>query len=707
MKKEYDIMQNTYSFFRKSQLLISTAVGKIINISYFVDIVGLTYYKYLLVYIIGLIILERNPNMTRISKRMRFCVEDSLYRMLNFMTLPLRALSTFLIAYISKTRKTPGYLIIDDTVISKKYSKKIGYTGYAWSSSDNCVVLLWSDGNRKIPVSFLLWRPRSKTKHYKTKLDLSRQLVCDNIEFCRSCDYLVFDSWYCSKKFLSIMKNLGIPCVSRLTRNRNVIFKGQKMKVTDFAKDSFSRVNLPGFGDILLCCVKINKALNYLVSTDPELTFKEVKRRYKSRWVVEEYFRITKQCLGLQACQCRRDKAVVNHITLVFLAYLVLEITSKQLKINHYQAKSKLQDKFYGWKIRYNRDGKKGKKQVVFGLLADEDGDPISIEVFRGNTSDPKTVEAQIDKLKGRFACEHVALVGDKGMIRGPQTMAINEANLNYITGITKAEIRTLLKDEVLQLELFDVDVCEVTETRSGVRYILRRNPTRAEEIARNRRSKIDAVEKKIAKANLHLKEHSRAKAATQIKNLNAYVEKLKIDKYIAIFANESTRTLSLRVDGEKMRDGAKLDGCYVIKTDLPNEAADAKTIHKRYKDLALVEKSFRTMKGMLEVRPIFVRKANRTRAHFFVAMLAYKIERYLRKSWKDLDMTVGEGIRMLSTITGIVLTIGNQRIVRVPDPNSLCLQLLSKINAVLPEILPCKEVYLDTRKKLHQCRKS
>ncbi|MCD4784769.1 MAG: transposase [Candidatus Eremiobacteraeota bacterium] len=229
MKKEFVIMQNTYSFFRKSQLLISTAVGKIVSIPCLIDIVGLTYYKYLLVYIIGLIILERNPNMTRISKRMRFCVEDSLYRMLNFMTLPLRALSTFLIAYISKTRKTPGYLIIDDTVISKK----IGYTDYAWSSSDNRVVLLWDNGNRKIPVSFLLWRTRSKTKHYKTKLDLARQLVCYNIKFCISCDYLVFDSWYCSKKFLSILKNLGIPCMSRLTRNRNVIFKGQKMKVTD------------------------------------------------------------------------------------------------------------------------------------------------------------------------------------------------------------------------------------------------------------------------------------------------------------------------------------------------------------------------------------------------------------------------------------------------------------------------------------------
>jgi len=355
----------------------------------------------------------------------------------------------------------------------------------------------------------------------------------------------------------------------------------------------------------------------------------------------------------------------------------------------------------------YNRDGKKGKRQVVFGLLADEDGEPVSIEVFNGNTRDPETVEAQIEKLKERFGCKHLALVGDKGMIRGPRITTIGEAKLNYITSITKAEIRTLLKEEVLQLELFDVDVCEVIETRSGIRYILRRNPTRAREIANSRQSKIESVEKKIAKANLYLKEHARAMTATQVKNLNPYIKKLRIDKFITICEDESTRSVSLQVDEEKMREAGKLDGCYAIKTDLPTKAADAKTVHKRYKDLALVEKSFRTMKSILEVRPIFVRKANRTRAHFFVAMLAYKIERFLRKSWADLDITVSEGIKLLSTITSLVLTIGDQRIVRVPKPNPRCLQLLSRINVVLPEILPCKEVYLDTIKKLNQCRKS
>ncbi|MCD4785278.1 MAG: hypothetical protein K8T10_15785 [Candidatus Eremiobacteraeota bacterium] len=107
-------------------------------------------------------------------------------------------------------------------------------------------------------------------------------------------------------------------------------------------------------------------------------------------------------------------------------------------------------------------------------------------------------------------------------------------------------------------MELFDVDVCEVTDTRDGVRYILRKNPYRGDEMARNRQSKIDAVEKKVARANLFLKEHSRAKATTQIKNLNTYVEKLKIDKYITALADDSTSILSLRIKEEKIRDVGK-----------------------------------------------------------------------------------------------------------------------------------------------------
>ena len=126
----------------------------------------------------------------------------------------------------------------------------------------------------------------------------------------------------------------------------------------------------------------------------------------------------------------------------------------------------------------YNRDGKRGKKQIVIGLLCDGAGEPLSIEVFTGNTSDPKTLAPQIRKAAERFGARGVTFVGDRGMIKSGQIEALGEERFHYITAITKAQIRTLLKDQVIQLDLFDRDLAEV-EANDGLRYILRRNPAR------------------------------------------------------------------------------------------------------------------------------------------------------------------------------------------------------------------------------------
>ena len=130
----------------------------------------------------------------------------------------------------------------------------------------------------------------------------------------------------------------------------------------------------------------------------------------------------------------------------------------------------------------YNRDGKKGKKQIVIGLLTDEEGWPITVEVFAGNTQDPKTFKAQIDKMVQRFGVKQVTWVGDRGMIKTVQISDLKEAGFHYITAITKPQIEALLKTELLQLSMFDEDLLEVTTEE--VRYIVRRNPQRAEELA-------------------------------------------------------------------------------------------------------------------------------------------------------------------------------------------------------------------------------
>ena len=130
----------------------------------------------------------------------------------------------------------------------------------------------------------------------------------------------------------------------------------------------------------------------------------------------------------------------------------------------------------------YNRDGKAGKKQVVIGLLCDEEGTPVSVDVFAGNTPDMTTLAAQITKVARRFGCDRVTFVGDRGMIKSRQIADLARAGFHYITALTKPQVERLLKDTVLQLALFTAQVCEVEH--KDIRYIVRRNPLRAEEVA-------------------------------------------------------------------------------------------------------------------------------------------------------------------------------------------------------------------------------
>ena len=353
----------------------------------------------------------------------------------------------------------------------------------------------------------------------------------------------------------------------------------------------------------------------------------------------------------------------------------------------------------------YNRDKKKGKQQIVYGLLTDQEGEPLAVEVFKGNTKDNKTVKTQIEKIKKRFGCRYVTFVGDKGMIKSDQIEELTDAEFNYITSITKDQIRTLIKGEILQLSLFDEKLCEVEDPEKNIRYILRRNPYRVEEIKQQREDKISSIKQKVEKSNHYLSLHKRAKADLQVRELNNYIEKLKLNRCIKI-KKEDFRKLKIDIDTQELEEMSKLDGCYVIKTNLPKEAADKELIHARYKALAEIEWAFRIEKSELEVRPFYVRKKGRTSAHFLIALLAYKIQRHLSKCWKDIDFTVPECIEALKTITTLVTTIGNAKTITVPKPNKLCKEILDRIDVKLPEVLPYKEVKVVTRKKLKDNRK-
>ena len=355
----------------------------------------------------------------------------------------------------------------------------------------------------------------------------------------------------------------------------------------------------------------------------------------------------------------------------------------------------------------YNRDGKKGKRQIVIGLLCNEAGVPLSVEVFTGNTQDPKTFAPQIKKVAERFGSQGVTFVGDRGMIKSQQIEQLGSApyGFHYITAITKPQLEKLLKEKVIQLDLFEQELAEV-KTIEGLRYVLRRNPARALEIQKSRQDKLKALKKELAKQNQYLKEHPRSVVEVSLRRVKDRSKQLKISDWALLAA--AAREIKLTVEDDILTEEAKLDGCYVLKTDLSEAAATKEIIHNRYKDLALVESAFRTSKTVeLELRPIHVRLATRTRGHVFVVMLAYRIIQELAIRWQHLDVTIQEGINELSTLCATELIInGEKQCNQIPQPRGSVRKLIEAANVRMPEALPCRGIIVTTKKKLTSRRK-
>jgi hypothetical protein len=352
----------------------------------------------------------------------------------------------------------------------------------------------------------------------------------------------------------------------------------------------------------------------------------------------------------------------------------------------------------------YNRDGKKGKLQIVIGLLCDEDGHPVSIEVFPGNTQDPRTVASQVEKLKGRFGVTAITFVGDRGMLKGQQVEDLAQHGFHYITAITKPQIDKLLRTGTLQMDLFDQEVAEVL-TEEGIRYVLRRNPMRAQEMRDTRHAKLATLQAHVAKQNQYLIDHPRANAQGALQKLVARAEKLRIAAWVELTVAERAMTLTIKEDAQT--EAAKLDGCYVLKTDLTPTQAPKELVHDRYKELASVEHAFRTCKtAHLEVRPIFLRREERTRAHALVVMLAYQIIRYLASCWSAFDVTVAEGLHALTTLCLVEVAPKNAPSYHcLPTPRDAIARLLHSADITLPKAFSLSGTRVSTKKKLQSER--
>src|SRR5215472_14679249 len=276
----------------------------------------------------------------------------------------------------------------------------------------------------------------------------------------------------------------------------------------------------------------------------------------------------------------------------------------------------------------YSRDGKKGKLQIVYGLLCAADGCPVAVEVFAGNTADPMTLATQVDKLKQRFGLSRVVLVGDRGMITSARIgEELRPAGLDWITALRAPQIRALLDASAFQLSLFDErDLAEIMAPDfPGERLVVCKNPLLAAERSRKREDLLRATETAFGQLKDKI-----ARAAGRIEN------RYKLAKHfdIAIAADG----FSFHRNQARIAAEARLDGLYVIRTSLEANALAADNVVGAYKSLARVERAFRSLKTVdLHIRPIHHWLAARVRAHVFLCMLACHLEWHMRERLKPI----------------------------------------------------------------------
>ena len=285
--------------------------------------------------------------------------------------------------------------------------------------------------------------------------------------------------------------------------------------------------------------------------------------------------------------------------------------------------------------IGHARDGVKGRLQIVYGLLCSPTGVPIAIEVFEGNTADPKTLTTQIEKLKTRFGLSRVALVGDRGMLTSARIRdELRPAHLDWISALRAPQIKALVEANAIQLSLFDEqNLFEITHPDyPGERLVCCHNPVLAGERARKRTELLAATEEELAKiaaAASRARRPLRGKDKIALR-VGKVRDKFKMAKHFDFEITEDTFTFTRKTD--QINAEAALDGIYVLRTSLPEHALGRDDVVLRYKGLEDVERFFRTMNTELDVRPIRHRLAGRVRAHMFLRMLSYYISWHMKQ---------------------------------------------------------------------------
>ena len=311
----------------------------------------------------------------------------------------------------------------------------------------------------------------------------------------------------------------------------------------------------------------------------------------------------------------------------------------------------------------YNRDRKKGTKQVVIGLICNGEGCPVACEVFKGNTNDSSTVMDQVEAIRTRYALQSFTLVGDRGMVTQQRFEAIRKiGGITTITALTHRQLKGLQDREVVQLELFDErNIVEITDPEDPEqRYCLCRNPNSAKDESATRERLIELTIAGLEQIAVY-------KQATTTEKLGARVgrllEKYKMGKFIdweIIAADGPVRSrghqLQWMLNEEKRDAEAALDGCYIIRTDVSAERMTTDQVVQTYKSLGDVERAFRNLKTVqIEIRPVCHKKDDRIRAHVFLCMLSYYVQWHMLKRLQPLFDSDGTGEHSRWTFQAVI----------------------------------------------------
>ncbi len=289
----------------------------------------------------------------------------------------------------------------------------------------------------------------------------------------------------------------------------------------------------------------------------------------------------------------------------------------------------------------YSRDGRKGKMQIVFGLLCNDEGCPVAVEVFEGNTADPGTLSVQIDKIRNRFGLSRIVLVGDRGMLTEARIRdEVEPAGLDWISALRTTAVSSLVVSGAVQLSLFDdTDLAEIrSDDYPGERLIVCRNKQSAfrrkrkrEDLLKSTEEALDSIVDATRRDKRRLE--GREKIALRVGKV---IGRYKMGKHFELKITDNT--FEYRRKSDSIAAESALDGIYIVRTGVPADELDAEQTVRAYKSLSAVERAFRSFKTVdLKVRPVYHYRADRVRAHVLLCMLAYYVEWHMRRSLRPL----------------------------------------------------------------------